>query len=381
MPLEQPGQENSDMWISLDEAEKRSGISRRKLLDWTKEGKVKREKKKGVIYVWVADLIKLAPLTQTEISSVETEILLPEPEPAATMGTLGPLRNISEQIEVSLGNQNAIIQSFETLQKHIQKISKASNKPVLDEKTVKELSLLGNVFKSLYQQNEKLNQTLDEHGKALTQISGSEQSIEILNEKVATSEKSRYLAHLCWAAFSIFSVAILVIFIVYFKNNADSLNKSLEMVKSQSAEQLKDSTNQIHLTKMDRDRKLEKLREESTNSIEKLRLAHKNDAEKMTLKLAEEKKEIKHEYEKMTSKIDQNHQLELGRIEIAKKEEIQKLNQQYLKEIEKLRKANLEQAKEHAKEKEALHVNILQNTKVLREIQEKINVSTSAGQH
>jgi len=376
MPQEQPGQENSDMWISLDEAEKRSGMSKRNLLDWTKEGKVKREKKKGVIYLWVADLIKLAPLTQTEISPVETEILSPVPEPSTSIGNFGPLRNISDQIETSLDNQNSIIQNFEALQKHIQKISKASNKPVLDEKTVKELSLLGNVFKSLYQQNEKLNQTLSEHGKTLTQISGSEQSMDILNEKIATSEKSRLVAHLCWAAFSIFAVAILMIFIVYFKNNVDTLNLSLNDVKSQSAEQLKDSKSQLEITKADRDRKLEQLRTESSNNMEKLRLAHKNNVEKTSLRLTEEKKEIKHEYEKMTTKIDQNHQLELGRIELAKKEEIGKLTQQYLKELEKLKKANQEQAKEHAKEKEALNVNLLQNTKILREIQVKINYTT-----
>lgn len=152
----------------MDEAVSASGVSRRTIEDWVRSGQVKRERRKGRVFLWVADLAHLTPLTRTELEPELTQ----EPEVLpSTEGFSGPapLKVLGERFKENAELQRKILEKVESVEVSLHNLP--GDGSGLDEKTLKELSLLGSVFRSLHQQNEKVNQGLEGQGRTLSEIS------------------------------------------------------------------------------------------------------------------------------------------------------------------------------------------------------------------
>jgi hypothetical protein len=164
------GDNNSDLWISLDDAVSYTGVSRRSIQEWIRTGQVKREKRKGQIFVWVADLAGLTPLTrpEPEEESPKAEVLSPSYSDGYT--SAASLKAVGERLKENFLIQEKILNRLDEVQNAVVKANERSVEPVLDERTVKELSLLGNVFRSIHQQNEKVGKALDQQESLLRKM-------------------------------------------------------------------------------------------------------------------------------------------------------------------------------------------------------------------
>jgi hypothetical protein len=168
MSSQSSGDHQSDLWISLDDAVKGTGVSKRSIQDWVRTGEVKREKRKGKVFLWVADLTALTPLTRAvpEVEPEELaqgpEVLLPEAVDSYVAGA--SMKAVGERLKENRQLQEKILSRLDEVGGAIELVQKNAMEPKdpqLDERTVKELSLLGNVFRSIHQQNEKVSKALE----------------------------------------------------------------------------------------------------------------------------------------------------------------------------------------------------------------------------
>ncbi len=148
----------SRLWIPLEEAVERSGVSQRSLQDWVRTGKIKKERQNGVTYLWVSDLVQLTPLQDSGAGGARTappEIVLQpeETRSSSPAGFVGLSRQIAEEVREGLAVQRQILESVQRLSTQ----AEHDREGRLDEKTAKELALLGNVFRAVHQQNEKVS--------------------------------------------------------------------------------------------------------------------------------------------------------------------------------------------------------------------------------
>ena len=168
MSSQTSGDHQSDLWISLDDAVEGTGVSRRSIQEWIRTGEVKREKRKGKVYLWVADLTAITPLTRpvpeatNESAPRGPEVLLPEAIDSYVAGA--SMKAVGERLKENRQLQEKILARLEEVSGAIETVQKSALEPKesqLDERTVKELSLLGNVFRSIHQQNEKVSKALE----------------------------------------------------------------------------------------------------------------------------------------------------------------------------------------------------------------------------
>lgn len=339
MPTEQEGQENSDMWISLDEAMLRSGKTKKEIIDWTKSGEVKREKKKGIIYVWVADLIKLTPLTQTELPpkvKETTEIIRPESSVASSMAHLAPLRNIAEQMEQSLEQQRHVLEKIDALEIQInQPVEIEKQPPLLDEKTIKELSLLGNVFKSIYQQHEKISKSLEDQEKVMNQLALSERESEVLKDKINKAEKGKMLSHFTWAIVCLVIVCVIGVALFVSLQDKQNIITNFESYKSENVEKVRG----LQQEKKETVARLE-------NVIDQTKNEHKVEIEKMSSIHQQDKKDLKHDFDQKFNILKQTHENEVNRMNMANRDSIEKLNEKHRQEIKRLEVLNEQHRRE-----------------------------------
>jgi hypothetical protein len=83
------------------------------------------------------------------------------------------MKAFGDRLKESVGLQKQILERLDEVQSlALQNVQRepAETKPVLDDRTVKELSLLGNVFRSIHQQNEKVNEALIKQDELLKSI-------------------------------------------------------------------------------------------------------------------------------------------------------------------------------------------------------------------
>ena len=181
----------SELWISLEDAVQATGVSRRNIQEWVRSGQIKREKRKGKVFLWVSDLTELTPLTRVDPETV------PQPEPELLPTVLGPnlpsgsIKAFGERLSESVGLQKQILQRLDDV--HQAALSTGADKeplaPLLDERTVKELSLLGNVFRSIHQQNEKVSDALLKQDQMLSSIREESNKEERWIEKCSGAER------------------------------------------------------------------------------------------------------------------------------------------------------------------------------------------------
>lgn len=163
---------NSDLWISLEEAVSSTGVSKRTIQEWVRSGQVKREKRKGKVFLWVADLTKITPLTR-EREPKPDEVPTPEPEvlaPSYENYPGAPMKMLGEKLKENQEMQEMILAKVGDVEGALQRLGEIEKTPGLDERTVKELSLLGSVFRSIHQQNEKVGQALGDQGEMIKNL-------------------------------------------------------------------------------------------------------------------------------------------------------------------------------------------------------------------
>jgi hypothetical protein len=192
----------SELWISLEDAVQATGVSRRNIQEWVRSGQIKREKRKGKVFLWVSDLTELTPLTRVDPETV------PQPEPELLPTVLGPnlpsasIKVFGERLSESVGLQKQILQRLDDVQQAA--LAAGADKepamPLLDERTVKELSLLGNVFRSIHQQNEKVSDALLKQEQMLSSMGEDANKEERWIAKCSGAE--RRLGS--WKLFSVF---------------------------------------------------------------------------------------------------------------------------------------------------------------------------------
>lgn len=207
----------SELWISLEDAVEASGVSRRNIQDWVRSGQIKREKRKGRVFLWVSDLAELTPLTRVDPETV----VRPEPELLPTV--LGPnlpsasIKAFGERLTESVDLQKQIMQRLEDVQQAalVARAEKDSEAPLLDERTVKELSLLGNVFRSIHQQNEKVNDAILNQERLLTSIKETSFKQEEWAEKFSGAERKLGRWKMITVAVGLFLLSVLGFALLY----------------------------------------------------------------------------------------------------------------------------------------------------------------------
>lgn len=348
--------DQSDLWISLDEAVLRSGLSRRTILDWSKSGKVKREKRKGRVYLWVSDLATLTPLTRVEkVAEVvsEPEVLPSVPSENYGGSNVVQIKLMGDQLKENLERQEEVLEHVTELQNSLARLEE---KEVLDERTKKELSLLGNVFRSLHQQNEKVNLALVSQRDAWDEWQVKNDDREELLSKVNTSNKkaSTWLVLLISAS--------VIFFILGFwgfrewsidHQHAEEKVHQLEDVKSQ----LDVSLEREKLEKLDL---LEKQKQEihqltETHMSKLTQVEVKQKQEELQARLRQET-QLKMQQDKFLSYLKEKDEQLLAQVakqkkdfseyqshlDLQKKEEITRLEQAHQKSIEELERSEAE---------------------------------------
>lgn len=319
MPREQNGNRNSELWISLDETVKRTGVSKRNILEWVSAGLIKKEKKKGMVYLWVADLVKQTPLSTVEPQEIHTttEIIAPEVEPIT--GQFAPIRHLGEQIQQSLDGQTQILSCLNDIQEHLKQDSPTPQH--LDEKTIKELSLLGSVFRSLHQQNEKISESLERQDNTIRQINLNAANQRDLEDKVSQAQSKAGRITIVTSTVIILLIlgSALIIYNINSKKNDTEISlstKTTELRKNQETLNEKNNTIEDKIKQINDQKKLWDRD-----------LAHHLDSKN---KWEEEKKSLQSE------KTNLQNEKKLAEEKQLKK--VQNLIDQHQKEIERLQK-------------------------------------------
>ena len=348
--------DQSDLWISLDEAVLRSGLSRRTILDWSKSGKVKREKRKGRVYLWVSDLATLTPLTRVE----KVAEVIPEPEvlpsvPAENYGgsNVVQIKLMGDQLKENLERQEEVLEHVTELQNSLARLE---GKEVLDERTKKELSLLGNVFRSLHQQNEKVNLALVSQKDAWDEWQVKNNDREELLNKVNTSNKKAS----AWL-YLLISASVIFFIIGFWGFREWTLD---HQHAEEKVHQLEDAKSQLDVSlereKLERIELLEKQKQE----IHQLTETHENKLTQVEVKQKQEElqarlrqeTQLKMQQDKFLSYLKEKDEQLLTQVakqkkdfseyqsnlDLQKKEEITRLEQAHQKSIEELERSESE---------------------------------------
>jgi hypothetical protein len=353
MSSQSSGDHQSDLWISLDDAVAGTGVSRRSIQDWVRTGEVKREKRKGKVYLWVADLTALAPLTrpvpETEPEQVlrAPEVLLPEAMDNYVAGA--SMKAVGERLKENRQLQEKILSRLEEVGGAIDLVQKNAMEPkgsALDERTVKELSLLGNVFRSIHQQNEKVSKALEGQESLLKNLeSGLDREASWSDRWVRGEQKVAR-----WKIVSICLFMMAVTLGLFFwreiedmvrvhqdelrlaedqkralLTDVESAEKNVMMTKKESEKNLKTLVSQ-HSEFMERERSLnlDKVRtlklELQAVELEKVRALRDKDIEKERLLV-----ELKSMSASERQRLEQRYQQELKKME-AREQSLLELN-------------------------------------------------------
>lgn len=316
MPSEQHGNSGSDLWISLEDAVKTTGVSKRNIESWVREGRIKREKKGGVVYLWVQDLAQITPLASPESAedrSVEPEIIQPVPRDHFSSPTvLG--RQISEKLEKGLHLQEELAERMERINQGLEKVEKGA----IDEKTAKELSLLGNVFRAIHQQNREVSEALASQKQLLEDVPAMIGDRDRLKDEV---EKGKRKNLTTTAIFSVLVVALLITAVglgMYFSSEARRANEEKER--------------RIEENRKDASRERAQLREEHNERLKDLKSGYEQ-------RLAEIKREFEREEQLWQQKLqdrDRQASEQLERLEREKQKETEQLTNLYHQKLQGL---------------------------------------------
>ena len=339
---------NSDLWISLEDAVHSTGVSRRTIQEWVRSGQVKREKRKGKVFLWVADLTQITPLTR-EREPQPDEIPSPEPEVLAPSEIYSgaPLKMLGEKLKENQLMQEQILSKVGEVEGALQRLGELENSPALDERTVKELSLLGSVFRSIHQQNEKV-------GIALSTQDGM---IRELGEKLKTEQgwrerwdqiRSRLTI---WKGLTLAAITIFIslsviglqehlrrkgnwgLELLQNKNEQESLINDLDQARLNSTK--KDEA--IHDAKQDLIKKelvLENMKKERQMLEEKQR--QQQDANEKELKELEQKQRTQQDATKTALQHLQSRERELERLRLSHLDEMKKLDERHQEELTRM---------------------------------------------
>lgn len=335
MAKTQNNNSDSDLWISVEEAIEKSGVSRRTIQSWVKAGQVKKEKKQGIVYLWVSDLVKLTPLVHREKEvSASTEIIPPSEEVFSTMSnSLGPIRNLGEQVQESMEVQQKILEKVDELRHDFEMAPRGNGQ--LDAKTVKELSLLGQVFKSIYQQNEKVSETLQNQEKLLLSIKRDENLKEELDEV-----KQKKLLQMTSGLFFVMVIIMVALWgLREFHLVNQSLEGDLDISKNKNIRVQKkvDDLNEKIVQKQNEYREsMNKLDREYLNKVSNMKKEHEAKEEDFRSK----QESLKNEFKKDKEVAAKRHQLELETLQSTQKEWMLEHKSLYEKEIERLEAMN-----------------------------------------
>ncbi|MBF0197324.1 MAG: hypothetical protein HQL32_06420 [Planctomycetes bacterium] len=299
MPDNIKDQPDSDLWISLDEAVLRSGVSKRNIQEWVRSGQVKREKRRGKIFVWVRDLVTLTPLTQKE--EVETEELpvmtteiLPPSAGELSQGASASLRLVGEQLRKNSENQENMLTRMDEIQGVLSQVNDMDR---LDPRTIKELSLLGNVFRSIHQNGEKVAEALKTQELMLKGLGEESAKKEELQKEVHDLEKKSDRGY--WVAALISVVVLAISGVLYLmmsqeqqklENNILSQNEEIELKEGE----IKVAKNEISKKE---DEKLELERQKQAEFIA-AQDKYANDLTLLMEKQALEKEKIRQDFQK-----------------------------------------------------------------------------------
>jgi len=358
------GDEQSELWISLDEAVIRSGLSKRTILDWSRDGKVKREKRKGRIYLWVSDLVQLTPLTRTEPIEQSTQVhqVLPSVSSETYGGSnIVQIKLMGDQLKHNLEKQEQVLENVIQLQSTLERLE---SKEVLDERTRKELSLLGNVFRSLHQQNEKVNVALEVQSQSLNRFIEIHSDREILVQKI---EKTNQRAT-TWFYSLVFGMVLFILLSSWlFREWSIDQKHALALVESEKSEKQRIhgelEKEKLELVEL-REKKelemktlshqhlqvLEELKQEQKRSEQQSEMVHQAQLKEIQDKfltlyeqkdrqLLEQLDKHKSDFEAYQKTLDQSKREELERLEVAHDKIIAELK---LSESEKWKGRELE---------------------------------------
>lgn len=276
----------------------RTGVSQRTLQDWVKSGLIKKEKRAGVQFLWVEDLVRQTPLQQNpEPETQQPELLTPQP----SGGSLSLNRQLSQQFAEGLELQKRVLGKIESLE-----ISLKQQNP-LDPAVVRELSLLGNVFRSIHQQNEKVGLALSRQEQQLSDLlQVSRQTGELEGRLEHERERSRWTTTTLLAVLFITGVAA-ISKIVHDRFEGD---RALEQVRMQKEMAL------------------------SLAAEERRRLNRDLDA--LALRSHEQEKELR----ETTNRMEQRHQSEKQALSSDFHSGLSELSENHRREIEHLRQAH-----------------------------------------
>lgn len=289
--LELKRNRDSALWISLEEAVERTGTSRKNILQWVSEGLIKKEKHKGRVYLWVADLSRQIPLqildesaTPEKINKEDKQLLL-SPEGDILPGEIvSPLKQFAGQLEESLKVQQKISEQLEVVNDTL--AHAPQNHSPLDEKTVKELSLLGSVFRSIHQQNEKSNEALEKHHLMLENLSTQLASENSSREKLEKAEKKIFRTGITSIAALALVTGIGFLLLYFLYQDNQQKENDLKIAHKQKLE------NEILFEK-----NLHRLQEEKQARLNELRDAHNEKLLALTLKKEKELDTLNQKYQ------------------------------------------------------------------------------------
>lgn len=327
----------------MDEAVLRSGLSRSTILDWSRSGKVKREKRKGKVYLWVSDLATLTPLSRVEpeVEPLSAPEVLPSalPENYSGGSNIVQIKLMGDQLKENLEKQEQVLEHVVALQTTLEKLE---HQEVLDERTKKELSLLGNVFRSLHQQNEKVNLALVSQKEAIEKWQQEQGHREELIKKVEQSDKKATT----WL-FGLLSATVLfgvLLFWIYreWENDQELSSHIVENLEEEKRE-LNTSLEKEQLDK-------EVLREKKNQEIKSILSQHNEKVESLESEFREKEKSSQLQYE---NQLKQQQDKFLTHLEQKDKQVIKQLEQQ---------KSDFEKLKEETEQRKQAEIERLEKT-------------------
>ena len=319
------GDNSSDLWISLDDAVSYTGVSRRSVLEWIRSGQVKREKRQGQVYVWVADLAAITPLTrpEPEIQTSKAELL--SPSFLEGYSSVASIKAVGERLKENMQLQEKILGRLDEVQNAVAKFSTPSSEPLLDERTIKELSLLGNVFRSLHQQNEKVAKSLDGQEALLKKIDSTVNKEDSWTQRWLNSEKRLGRWRLVTVSTIVLGLAMGLLVWQHIERERENLHNQIRKTDVEKLELLENiATKEKSLLEKDqamqqaeREHKI-RLAEEATQ-VEQKMLMEMNAREKLLQKEISEKEALlallKEKENERLKQIDTLHREELSRME------------------------------------------------------------------
>jgi hypothetical protein len=297
MPSQQSGDQNSDLWISLEDAVEGTGVSKRTIQGWVRSGEVKREKRKGKTYLWVADLTAMTPLTRSEPSAESApqedatpQVILPEVMDSYVAGA--SMKAVGERLKENRQLQEKILERLEEVGGAIELVKEKGMEPVapaLDERTVKELSLLGNVFRSIHQQNEKVSKALEGQEELLKNLeAGMDREIK-WTERWMKGEKSL----LRWKVVALILVVLMIasgmVAAQFYLNEMDKLEQEQALAEEKRREIIEESEareRDLLLARDEHKKSLQLLKQRGEETVKHHKLQFSEEVQRLELEKA-----------------------------------------------------------------------------------------------